>query len=479
MKRSSPLRHLAGLAPLLLLAACSADPPEYSRSEVDNNDPNNDPGNNDPGNNDPNNDPGTQAQISGQVQGAESSMGQVSLEGIAIAAFQVQGDGSLSAISEGATQTDAQGRYTVTVDLSAGVATDIIVRAGEEGQEVGSVIVTETLEAGDEATAAPITVESSVEVDVYIEARASGSWDEDESTSSGLRALISAELAEALVASGDYESGVEASARATLSAMSTWSQTLRQEAVGASEAEVSAALEAQAEAQAEHDARLDEAEGEEEREQAEEDFIEALAGAWGEAGLTVEQTTLAARASADAFILYTAELEEGAEGQARSDSEATASTFATASIEAQAALVGLGEQSQGAIAEAGVELNARIEAAGEAGQEAERDIEAAWIDYRAEVEAQLSAAFEGIERAAFEAASTAVEASIEAHAAILASLSASDDEAENAAALAEAYGALRAGVLAEGNVELLGEAFAEARAEAVLEVLLALGAGPR
>lgn len=433
--------------------------------------------------------PDTGAVESASVNGVVDSTREKAVSGAFVTAMRVEADGELTALSEGTETTDGEGRYRLSVELSGESETDVIITAESAG-ESGSVMVSGLLEADGEVTAAPIDVETSAETDVYLEARGSGSWDDETHSRSMLRASISAELAADLQLvredgeEGEYDAEVETTADAVVSGMTAWYLSLTHESGGSDEEDIDAALDAIADAQIELDAALDEATSTEEEEEAADAYAEAVLDAYAEVDVGLDQLVLAVQATAEASGTYAAELGEEAVDSAMADIAISEAFFVRAVVDAGfAALEADGEVSTevfASIEAAGDALEASIEAAGEAGADAEADIEAAWEAYSAEIEAEIDAVIAAAGVATVTAYTT-VEATIDTAASALVSalgaLSASAAIELTAEATVEAFVTFYAAVTASASVDtLVVSGLAETVAEIVVEVRATLAA---
>ncbi len=439
----------------------------------DSNDKSNAPvGNNDTDNN-------RNALLTGQVADDDQNQ-EGSLEGMVATVVRIESDGSLTVVSPEPVQVNEEGRYTVAVDMSLAAKADLMVQLHDaEGQQEGQALVSDEPSPGLTITVAPITIESSVEADVYVEARQSEAFEEEEpndAQESTLRTMITAELAAAVEASEDREGEIKTLAQASVAAMIAWEGMLREQSMGTTEAEIEAAAQAQAEAQIEHDQQLDQAQEEGEARDAEEAHLSAVLNAWAEAGLEAEEISAALQAAADAFVLYTQEMGEEGSEQAERDSEFFVALAVTATVEANAQAAGTQEEGHDAIVQAGADLMASIEASADSGQEQGEEIEEAWAQYRAEVEAQLTANFDAAQQVAYEATVELI-ATLEVNFdAALEARQAADDEQEAALETAAAHAELRQSLMATAMLEVLGESFANAQAEATLEIMFSLAA---
>lgn len=411
----------------------------------------------------------------GTVNGRVENTGAMPVDGAAITAYRVEADGSLTAISSGNVQTSADGTYSVVVELASDTMSDIVIVADNNGAE-GSVIVSGELSSGGSITAAPIDSETTVETDVYIEANAEGNWDSS-CTTAQLRTWISAEMAAAIEGSTDYAGTVQTWAQATTSAMVSWSGTLAHEAVGATSAEIEAALEGGAQAQASLDAQLHAAQSQAEIDAALEAHAEATIQAYADAGITVEQMSNASQAAMEAMVTYAGDLSADARARAISDAEQTRGLFVQAAVEARFEAMAAAGAAQQNVVQAGETLQADLEAAASAGASAAADVEAAWSDYRASVETELEATVSAGAQTALSQVESAIATAETTLDGALAAISASADADVVANATVDAFGVFYASAFAQANTTTLVTAgLDEADARAVIQVLVSVSA---
>ena len=136
------------------------------------------------------------------------------MAGVSVQAY-VMVDGELRAAGD-SVQSDASGRYELTVEFSGDSVTDVVLEASNSTGFEGKALLSGTIADGSSHTAPPMDNETHVEADVYVSARLDASWSSEGTSSAGLRALVNAELAATLSASATYASDVDACADAIL-----------------------------------------------------------------------------------------------------------------------------------------------------------------------------------------------------------------------------------------------------------------------
>lgn len=412
----------------------------------------------------------------GTVNGRVDSAGALPLEGAAITAYEVQADGSLTAISSGNVESAADGTYSVVVELTSQTMSDIVIVADDNGAQ-GSVIVSGELSAGSTLTAAPIDTETTVETDIYVEARAQGSWETGSSNTAQLRAWITAELAAAIHGSTDYASNVASCARATTSAMASWSGALAHSAVGATSSEIEAAIAAQTQAQAALDAQLHAATSQAEVDAAIEAYFDATVEAHSNAGITLEQMSNAAQAAAEAMLVYSGELTADAYAAAVSDAEQMRAALVRTAVEARFQAMAAASGVQQSVQQAGATLQTELEATASAGANAAADAQTAWGNYQASIEAELQAHIQAAAQSALAQVENTIDTAQASLSSALSSISASASVDVVAQATVDAFGVFYLSAFAQTNTTTLVTAgLSQADAEAVIQVLVSVSA---
>lgn len=323
------------------------------------------------------------------------------VQGATVLAFTVDARGNVSPIDGAEATTDATGRYAMAIAAEA--ATDILVRA-TDGDRVGEAIVVGGVDAAGETVAPPIDMETTVEANVAIRARADGEWC-TACTTADITARVSSEMANAVAEAGYVEGELDALVEATMAAGESERHALTADAVGHAESDVDALIAARAAAYSELSAALDAASTETEAANARELYAEALSDARASIGIAAETTALASRAEAEVFARSAAEMSGPSRARAIVDAELRAAADATAAMEAAVADDG----SEAALAQARGELMGSIEAAVDAGN-VEEAVQSAWAEYRAAVEAQVTAELDATAAAAWTTFSAGIDA---------------------------------------------------------------------
>ncbi len=405
---------------------------------------------------------------SGSGEGSGTISGQVTdgsafapVSGAVVAAFQVEADGSLRAISDEVT-TDASGRYELTVRFEGSSISDVLVTA--EGNVEAKAIVSGRLRDGGRVTAPPMNDETTVEGDVYVEARAEGSWNSD-CTTSGLRSRIDATVAASVRAGASYSTNVSTLARSVVAGMRARGQMLLYTGSGIVRSAYDAALAAEAEAQGELDEALDTADTQAEVEAAIELYFEAVIEGYEEAGITLGQYSQSIQAEASAFVNASVSFSSQILESIRLRLESEKAELIGRANEASMAALGATQTVLDGLESARAQLEASIEAS--AGVQSQ--IESAWASYNAYVQAELKTQLESVRSGASGAVDQVQSGIATAQGTLESALTSAG---ENVEAIVDAYGdfvlAIEASIT--GNVTL--GTLAQAQVEATVRVLL-------
>jgi hypothetical protein len=240
-------------------------------------------------------DPSTEGTVlvSGRVQGdaalRKSSAG-AGVEGALVTVVRIQDDGSMRTVSTFEAKTDAQGRFSIGAVADGG--RELIVRAKKEGRE-WKAVVSAKAEKGKTVACRPLDLESSLEADVLVRARAQA---DGKASFVDIASAIDLELA----AQAETKTDAKAEFEAFLAAQARTEAQVRGEALltgtdKAVQTRIEKAEEARLEAAAKLEADLDAATdlSAEARAHLDTGFRQAEHQAWIEAGLTLEAATAA------------------------------------------------------------------------------------------------------------------------------------------------------------------------------------------
>ena len=306
------LHYLALALPLIALSACDGDADIDvdidDDSEVDIDDDSDD----------------VTARRAGTIDGRVDDEGRRSgVSGAVMTAFMVQSDGSLERIDDEETEvtTDANGEYSLDVlfDDDVDVMNDIIVRATSSSFGEGHVIVSSDVRVDQTTTAAPIDYETSLEAEVFIDARVDGEWDDSEMNTAFLRTLIGARTASNIdvVSDSSSDDDLDVFSDAMVSAMLTFSSMLESDAMsdGTSGSDLSVILDAMTSAQTTFDEEADDASTTSELDAAFESNIDAMFDAFESAGMSSNDIALSLQAMTETMGLFDGEFNDEDSGE--------------------------------------------------------------------------------------------------------------------------------------------------------------------
>ncbi len=396
--------------------------------------------------------------------------------GVDVQAYQVQADGALLPLTAAGTQTDDSGLYTMTINLPTDGARDFMVEATRSGQTVGSVLVVGLMQSEQERQLEPITIETSVEADIYIAALSAGKWDQATCTTTGLKHLISPALASDIDTTGVDNESINAAASASTAAMMAWAKTLRDESIGAHEQTLRNALGHQEALQIEFDAaRFDNFAAGGAGPDAK-TFDTAAVETWNEAGLSLEVLGAAAIASADAFGVYAVMMNDDAQAQASIDAEIHTARRLTYLIEAQAQRAQLQPTALDALGQAGLALKDALGELARQDGDVTRELSDAWGVYEASVKTVLRSGLNSEQVEVYQRVADSLQGARESFAASIDTQRPGNPAEQTAANVAKASVELRGKVVEDRNLDALAAFMDGERAEATLEILFALSA---
>ena len=326
------------------------------------------------------------------LTGKVDSTVQASASGsLLVTASRINADGSLSLVSDGAALVGKDGRYSLSLvgDVAGGAsanlggATQLMITAiGSDDQQVaGEAVVEAVLDGDGMITAAPISVASTAAAHLLIGAKSAGLWRSDFSFAE-MRVLLTDDVAASLVATvkDDHSETTKAAARAIFAASVGLKRSLQEQ--GVDQDKIVAALKATLAADARLDAALD-ANGQASA------VADALVYAFHDVGVTTQQLAVAFTAAADLMTSYTASLSASARAALVARANVIEAQLVTTSVEAQLLLAGAKNEAVLVVIGAGEMLEAQLEAAAQAGAQVSIDVQQAWQQYKANVDATL------------------------------------------------------------------------------------------
>lgn len=395
--------------------------------------------------------------------------GEGNVEGKTITASRVADDGQVEAIADASAKTDAEGHYTLKLDDELEQGTTVLVEAMQDEDVLGSAsfdVRAETEDRGIDAP--PITVESTTESRVFIQARAQATTCAG-CSEADVEQRIDERLAAVIETAAESDSDIHANLAASMYAgIDAFDSMLTDESVGVADSELTAAQQASTGAYLELQSSLADADNQADIDTAHDTFTEAYLTAYQDAGITAEQ--LAAGTHAEAAVRSAAEVSSDAQTNANllSQIELRRADRVTAAIESDFEARG---ESNTEVATAGDELIASIEGASDAGTEARAQVGEAWAQYESTVRSEIEAELDVAQQTALAGLQTAFDTATETYVSALA------QSASDVGATVDALASLRGEVSSQSNLEALTTAgLDEAAAQSYLKVIFHLEA---
>lgn len=269
---------------------------------------------------DPDDDPQGSAD-SATVEGRVDDQGRrAAVQGAVVTAYRIDADGSLIRIDDSATEvtTDASGSYSIDIQFDEGVdvMSDVVIRAESTTFGQAHTLVTGDVAVDSTVTAAAMDTETSLEAEIYIDARVDGDWDDSTMSVPMLRTMVGARTATAFDVVSDLDSQGSAEldvvTDAVLSSMVAFNTVLRGEAMSetSADADFDAVLDTMTELQASFDQASDAASTSAEANTAAQIMFDSMIGAYMEEGFTSSDLALGAHAAAEASLLFAEDMNE-------------------------------------------------------------------------------------------------------------------------------------------------------------------------
>ncbi len=296
----------------------------------------------------------------GEVENLSSSGdSQGSVEGATVTVARVTADGSLETIGNAQATTNAEGEYSLQVDLSvvSETANHIVIVASKGGQTAKAYVAAE-IEDGATIAIQPITFESSAESSIYENVIASGNA--DIVTKANIEATVNTEVATAIESSAQSAADVAAGLAAAAQARAEF---YAEQGVEVTEEQFNQIVQLKQEALVQLAAQLQAAETAEAEEAAFRTFLQTVANAQLEAGLEAWAAAEANDLAARVLVNESSELSAEAQAELRRTAYYFTAVTLEEAVKAKAEALGASEATINAIAEAGAELQANILAA--------------------------------------------------------------------------------------------------------------------
>lgn len=407
------------------------------------------------------------AMVNGKVENNESNKADASkaadIEGVIVTAATLNADGSLETISGAEAETDADGEFTLEIDVEAvSNATNRVVVTAEQNGETIKAFVSQELQSGGEATVQPLTFESTAETEVFAEVVANG--DADFVSQAEIEATVSSSMATELRGNTQAASSL---AVALAEKAQAQSEFYAEQGVEFSEEQQDEASGIKAEAMAELEAQLDAATNQEDKETALSVFTEKVAKAHVQAGVNASAGAKSSELSSRVLVNNSTELSSSARSELRKNIASMLSFTVDAAVRAQMEAVEASESSLDAAADAAVDLRTEIKSMASASKE---DIDAAFETYNGAIIDILQNEFSA-SASAFAEVNSAINETGGAKATLEAALGATVDTST----MIDAYAAFFSSVqtLADASFTSAGETEAEAFTQVMILINLA------
>ena len=221
-----------------------------------------------------------------------------------------------------------------------GPTSDIVVQASVGSAVSAKTIVSGTLDVNGHIIAAPANTESSVEADVFVDAKTHGLWTTN-TTTAGLRGILDAPTTAAISISATYGADVHTAAVAATVALDARAKTMTSASVGVSASALQAFLSVETSAQAALDVTLDASTSDAAVSAAVKTNDAAVVSAYQASGISDAQFAAAAQIMTYAYVSQGAQISTAVHNawrlhaaHARADAEARANAAALAVLAA-------------------------------------------------------------------------------------------------------------------------------------------------
>ncbi len=277
------------------------------------------------------------------------------VEGAVVTAARVTADGNLQTIGNAQAETNAEGEYTLQVELdafnNADASTHIVIVAEKNGQQAKSFVAAD-IESGTTVTVQPITFESSAEASVFQQVVANG--DADIITKAYIEVIVDSDVAADIESSAQNAAEVAAALAAAAEAKT---QFYAEKGIEISEEQQEQIVDIKQQAMVRLASELD---GGAEKEAAFQNFLQAVANAELEAGVEAWAAAESNDFAARVLVQESAELSAEAQSSIRKHSYYITAVTLNTAVRAQAEALGASESTINAISDAGATLQTNI-----------------------------------------------------------------------------------------------------------------------
>ncbi|MBN2731787.1 MAG: hypothetical protein JXR26_05070 [Balneolaceae bacterium] len=380
------------------------------------------------------------------------------VEGAVVTAAHVTADGELQTIGDAQAETNAEGEYTLQVDVSAAAdaASRIVIVAESEG-ETAKAFVTGNVQNGSSFTVQPISFESSAEAEVFQNLVANGNA--GVVTKADIEITVKNDIAADIQSNAQNATDIAA---ALVSSAEAKARFYAEKGVEISQEQRDQIVQIKQEAQVQLATALHAATSTEEQQAAFEAFLQAVANAQLEAGVEAWAVAEAADFGARVLVKNSSSLSADAQSEVRKQAYYLASIAVDAAVRTEAEVLEASDSTIDALADAGATLQAEIRSTTNASKE---QIDSFFVQFNEDVQAALNSD-SSVNGSAFVNANTAISGS----AGLKTTLESTLDATADLNTMLSAYSAFSTGV--EGIVDTNFTDAGEAEAQAYTRLLI-------
>jgi hypothetical protein len=345
-------------------------------------------------------------QVAGQSRGAKAPAATEStsaVQGAVVTAAVVKSDGSLAMIGDNQVKTDADGSYTLKVDLSevSDASNRIIIKA-KSGDQTTKTFVASNVQNGETITVQPITLESSAEADVFQQVVAND--DADNVSKADIEVAVQANVA------AHIESNTQAAAQlasALASAAKAKANFYAQNSIEISKDQRQQVMEAKQQASVKLASNLNTAANVETKQNAFDTFVKSVANAEMDAGIDAWAVAGSNDIAAHVLLKNSTNFSSDARSEIRQHAYFYTAVAVNAAVQARAKAAGASDNTVNAIADAGADLQSTIK---DTTDDAAKTVNEAFLRYNEDVKTAIQND-SSLKGSAFAAANTEINAS--------------------------------------------------------------------
>lgn len=385
------------------------------------------------------------------------------IEGAVVTAARVKADGSLETIGNDQAQTNAQGEYSLTIDISsaADVANRTVIVAEKNG-EVAKAFVGAAVESGSNITVQPITFESTAETEVFQQLVADGN--SDVVAKADIEAAVGSEVAEDIESNAQNAANVAAALASSAEAKAKF---YAEKSIAISDDQVQKIAEIKQNAQVQLAQELEAATSTAEKQTAFNTFLETVANAELEVGVETWAVAQSNDFAARVLVKQSADLSSDAQAELRKQAYYYAAVTIDAAVQAQLAALEASQATIDAVADAGATLQAEVKNTTNGSKEA---IDEFFVQFNEDVQAAINNDT-SLNGSAFVSANTSISGTADLKSTLEATLSVSS----SLDTMLSAYADFTSGVqtIVDSNFTEAGDAEAQAYARILILINIA------